>query len=439
MNSNSRRTRPIQKSRLACRFEHSHRAYVETCGRFPRALRGIPTLNKHSQDANHDAGRSPDNQDDSYANLARYGLTDPVRDSFARITANDPELVPGRVARIDGISTFVHANTLDFRAVSTFATIAPGQDEDDSEIEPAQPAVGDWVLVRPGQENDPDTIELVLPRISLLQRKRVMRGKESGDEQILAANITTVFVVQAATYFNSGRLEREIALVWGSGSVPVVVLSKIDLLEDANPAEMVALTESVAPGLEVFAVSGITGEGTDQLRRFVTTGKTVVLIGASGVGKSTLVNQLMGEEVMDTGDVREADDRGRHTTSTRQLLPLPGGGVLIDSPGIRTIGLVAGSEEALAKAFSDIEEFFGECRFRDCAHESEPGCAIAAAIANGTLLESRFESYRRMQRELQHEQTKKDPAEKTDHQKRMRIVARAARQRARLGKRSESD
>ena len=204
-------------------------------------------------------------------------------------------------------------------------------------------------------------------------------------------------------------------------------------------AEVTRLAESAAPGVEVFAVSGITGEGTDLLRRFTATGKTVVLIGASGVGKSTLVNQLMGEEVMDTGETREADDRGRHTTNTRQLLSLPGGGVLIDSPGIRTIGLTAGSEEAIAKTFSEIEEYLGKCRFRNCAHAGEPGCAITEAIAEGRLLRSRLDSYRRLLRELQFEQTKHVAGAKTDHQIMMRIIAKSGRKKNRLDRQPESD
>lgn len=368
-------------------------------------------------------------------NLVQYGLTEPVSARFASITSKDSELVPGRVARVDGISTFVHANSTDYRAVSTFARIAH---DDEFEIEPAQPTVGDWVLIRPGENQDPDEIELVLPRSSLLARKRVQRGKEEGDEQVLAANISTVFIVQAATYFNSGRLEREIALVWGSGATPVVVLSKTDLLEDVEPADVIAEAEISAPGVKVFAVSGITGEGTDPLREYTVAGSSVVLIGASGVGKSTLVNHLMGREAMETGEIREADTRGRHTTVTRQLLPLPNGGVLIDTPGIRSIALVSGSEEALAKTFSEIDEYLGECRFRDCGHNGEPGCAIGDAIEKGDLSSDRFESYKRMGRELEYEETKHNPALKTEHQRRMRVLAKNNRQKSRMNKRKKS-
>lgn len=395
-------------------------------------------MNDSKQNANRDRENPANLRNERYSNLARYGMTDSVEDLFTRINKKEPELVPGRVARVDGITTFVHANSQDFRATSTFARIAH---DDEFEIDPAQPTVGDWVLVRPGENQEPDVIELVLPRSSLLIRKRAMRGSEDGTEQQLAANIDTVFIVQSATYFNPGRLEREIALVWGSGSTPVVVLSKLDLMENAGQsdqegragaAEIIAQAQAMAPGVDVFAVSGITGEGTSQLYDFTTAGKTVVLIGASGVGKSTLVNNLMGEEVMDTGDIRESDTRGRHTTSTRQLLPLVGGGVLIDTPGIRTIGLAAGSEDALAKTFSEIEQYLGMCRFRDCAHDREPGCAIRKAIADGSLLASRFESYKRMERELQHEQTKNDPSALTDHQRRMKTIAKSIRQRNQL-------
>ena len=370
-----------------------------------------------------------------YSSLAQYGLTDEVESRFKTIHEKDAELVPGRVARVDGISTFVHAGTADYRAVSTFARIVH---DDEFEIEPAQPSVGDWVLIRSVKDQDLDEIELVLPRTSLLVRKRVMRGKDEGAEQVLAANISTAFIVQAATYFNSNRLEREIALVWGSGAVPVVILSKSDLLEDVDPADVIEQAKLSAPEVEIFAVSAITGDGVEPLRRFTTAGTTSVMIGASGVGKSTLVNYLMGRKVMDTGEIRESDTRGRHTTVTRQLLPLPGGGVLIATPGIRTIGLVGGSEEALAKTFPEIEQFLGQCKFSDCGHGGEPGCAITQAIKDGRLLASRFESYLRMGRELVHEETKHDPSVKTDHQRRMRVIAKANRQRSKLSKRPGS-
>jgi ribosome biogenesis GTPase len=374
--------------------------------------------------------------DADLSNLVQYGLTEAVQKRLISIITKDPSLVPGRVARVDGISTFVHSISSDYRAVSTFARVAH---EDEFEVEPAQPTVGDWVLIRPGENLDPDEIELVLPRTSLLARKRVQRGKEEGDEQVLAANISTVFVVQAATYFNTNRLEREIALVWGSGATPVVVLSKTDLLDESelDTETVIEQAQLAAPGVEVFAVSGITGDGTDPLRGYTEAGTTVVLIGASGVGKSTLVNHLMGHEAMDTGEIRESDTRGRHTTVTRQLLPLPKGGVLIDTPGIRSIALVSGSEDALAKTFSDVEQYLGKCRFSDCRHSGEPGCAVNEAISSGEFSQSRLESYRRMERELQHEESKHDPTVKTEHQRLMRVIAKGRRQKSRMNKRKK--
>ena len=399
-------------------------------------------MNTFSQEDNLDISKSsPTPADSPLANndlsgLIQFGLTEAANDQFTAIILKDSDLVPGRVARVDGISTFVQTASVDYRAVSTFARIAH---KDEAEIEPAQPTVGDWVLVRLGEDQNPDEIELVLPRISLLSRKRVMRGKEQGDEQILASNINTVFVVQAATYFNPSRLEREIALVWGSGATPVVVITKIDLLEEGQDSTgTVAQAKESAPGVEVFAASGITGDGTESLRKYTEAGTTVVLIGASGVGKSTLVNQLMGQQAMETAEIRESDTRGRHTTVTRQLLRLPNGGVLIDTPGIRTIGLVSGSENALAKTFSDVEEYMWKCRFSDCGHSSEPGCAIAEAIKSGNLSQTRFDSYMRMGRELQFEETKNDAAAKTDHQRRMKVVAKANRQRTKAEKRRKS-
>ena len=327
----------------------------------------------------------------------------------------------------------MHADTGDFRAGSTFARNAT---DVGSEIDPIEPTVGDWVLVRSGDNQDSDEIEFVLPRISLLVRNRSMRGRSEGksDEQILAANVNTVFIVQAANNFNVSRLEREVALAWSSGAVPVIVVSKIDLIREADPLNFLDPVTSAAPEVEVFAVSGLTGVGISALRRFITGGETVALIGASGVGKSTLVNQLIGEEIMDTAGIRKSDTRGRHTTVTRQLLPLSDGGVLIDTPGIRTIGLVEGRVDALAKTFSEIVEFVGRCKFRDCAHEDEPGCAITEAIAVGQLQVSRFESYKRLFHELEDQRDSRGRGMKTDNSREDRIKAITARQQSRLGK-----
>ena len=352
---------------------------------------------------------------------------------FSQICVADSELRPGRVARVDGISTFVHADTGDFRAGSNFAQNITGNR---SEIEPIEPTVGDWVLVRPGDHQYSDEIEFVVPRTSLLIRNRSVRGRSEGksDQQILAANVNTVFIIQAANNLNVSRLEREVALVWSSGAVPVIVVSKIDLIQEVDPINFLAPLASAAPEVEIFAVSGLTGVGIRSLHRFISRGETVALIGASGVGKSTLANQLIGENIMDTVGIRSSDTRGRHTTVTRQLLPLSDGGVLIDTPGIRTIGLVEGRVDALAKTFSEIVEFVGRCKFRDCAHEDEPGCAITQAIAAGQLQTSRFESYKCLLQELDDQRANKDRDTKTDNSREDRIKAITARQQSRLVK-----
>ena len=360
----------------------------------------------------------------SLANLAQYGLTDPVQRRFEKIVSSEPELIPGRVARVDGISTFVHGVSSNYRAVSTTSPRAQAVEVDSEFI---QPTVGDWVLVREGQGSDPDVIDTILPRTSLLSRKRANRSKDQTDEQVLAANVTSVFVVQAATYINIGRLEREIALVWGSGARPVIVISKTDLLDNQAVEVVIAKVMESAPGVEVFPVSGITGDGTDSLSVYTERGSTVVFIGASGVGKSTLVNYLLGSHVMETREIRSTDNRGRHTTVTRQLLPLPGGGVLIDTPGIRSIVLVPGSEPAIAKVFTEVEKYIGTCRFNDCSHENEPDCKVVEAISNGDLSQARFDSYMKMAAETEHAKLNRKPIMKRVNARRARVNAKMTR------------
>ncbi len=375
---------------------------------------------------------SPNNQ--QIDQLTQFGLDDDSRERFNRILSSNDGLVPGRIGRVDGISNYVHCGDIDYRAVSTFARIAH---DDEFEIEPVQPTVGDWVLVRPDLQTERHEIELVLPRKSLLKRKRAMRGDEEGDNQLLAANIDTVFIAQSASYLNGSRLERELAVVWDSGARPVVVLTKSDIVTQDEMDEALDELLTIALDVEVIPVSGITGTGTHALQPFLQPGQTVVLLGASGVGKSTLVNHMMGEEVMDTGEIRESDTRGRHTTTTRQLLSLPSGAALIDTPGIRSIGLSSGSEEALLKTFSEVEQYLGKCRFRDCGHSGEPGCAIGEAIEAGDLIAERFDSYKRMLREIEFEQTKNDPAVKTEQQIRMKKIARSHRQKSKFEKRQQ--
>lgn len=256
----------------------------------------------------------------------------------------------------------------------------------------ALPTVGDWVAVRPGD----GVIEAVLPRRTAFVRHGSANATVG---QVLAANVDVVFVVVAlATSPNLRRLERFLALAWESGAQPVVLLTKADLWDDLP--SVVADVTAAAPGCPVHAVSSVTGLGVDDVRQHLAPGRTVVLLGASGVGKSTLVNHLLGAEHLATTAIR-GDGKGRHTTTHRELIPLPGGAVLIDTPGLRGLQLWD-AEEGLDRAFAEVEALIPYCRFSDCSHRTEPGCAVLAALADGTLAERRWESYQKLQRELRH-------------------------------------
>jgi ribosome biogenesis GTPase len=232
----------------------------------------------------------------------------------------------------------------------------------------------------------------MLPRRSAIVRSSASRSSHG---QVLAANVDTVIVAVSLTAaLNAGRVERLLTLAWDSGARPVVVLTKADLAGDL--AAVRAEVQALAPGADVVAVSAATGEGMDVLAALLT--GTTVLLGPSGTGKSTLANALVGEDVLATGEVRVQDGKGRHTTVRRELIPIPGGGVLIDTPGLRGIGLYDAAD-GLERTFAEIERLARDCRFGDCAHEAEPGCAVRAAIEAGELTERRLSSYRKLQRE----------------------------------------
>lgn len=257
----------------------------------------------------------------------------------------------------------------------------------------AFPTVGDFVRIRYNETGD-SLITKTLPRKSLFSRLDPTPGR---GEQAVAANFDYVFILSSLNHdFKVGRLERYLTLAWQSGGTPVVVLTKKDVAQ--NPEEALCKARNAAPGVDVFAVSAVTGEGLSDLRPFLRPRKTLVFLGSSGVGKSSLVNALAGEKIMETGAIRESDSRGRHTTTHRQLLMLPGGAMVIDTPGMRELGMWD-AEEGLSGAFSDVEEFLGRCKFSDCTHKNEPGCAIRAAIADGSLSEKRWQSYLNLQQE----------------------------------------
>jgi len=258
------------------------------------------------------------------------------------------------------------------------------------------PTVGDFVLIAHNPLGD-STITATLKRKTFFSRKNPTPGY---GEQAVAANFDHVFILQSMNMdFNVRRLERYLTLAWQSGASPVVVLTKADLADD--PGAYLLEAERAAVGVPVHAISAKTGYGMEALVPYLQPGKTLVLLGSSGVGKSSLVNAIAGEHIMDVGGIREDDSRGRHTTTHRQLIMMQSGVMLIDTPGMRELGMWNASG-ALGDTFSDVEAYIGKCRFRDCAHGGEPGCAVRAAIECGELAPERFESYKKLKAEAQY-------------------------------------
>jgi ribosome biogenesis GTPase len=280
------------------------------------------------------------------------------------------------------------------------------------------PTVGDWVVLEPT-----GVIGSILPRRTAFRRMATdasRRGAALDDEQVMAANIDVALLVAGLDNdFNLRRIERYLAVAWSSEVQPVVVLNKADLADDVD-GRLVAV-EAVAPGVPTLPVSARTGEGLDSLRAHLRPGRTAAILGSSGVGKSTLVNALLGEERQRTGEVREDDSRGRHTTTHRELFQLPGGSLLVDTPGIRALEVI-GAEEGVEVAFDDVADFASACRFSDCRHEGEPGCAVRMAIHEGRLSEDRLASARKLERELARVARESDPRARAEHRRRWRVI-----------------
>ncbi|WP_418959742.1 ribosome small subunit-dependent GTPase A [Streptomyces tritici] len=317
--------------------------------------------------------------------LAPYGWDEDWQAAFAPYAAEG--LVPGRVVRVDrGQCDIVTEDGL-VRADTAFVT-------------PHDPlrviCTGDWAAVETA--GTPRYVRAYLPRRTTFARSTSSQRSEG---QVLAANVDhAIITVSLAVELDLGRIERFLALAWESGAAPLVVLSKADLVPDpVTLSHLVEDVQQVAPGVDVLPLSSQTGEGVDTLRAIVG-GGTSVLLGVSGAGKSTLANTLTGEDSMEVQAARDVDGKGRHTTTTRNLLLMPGGGALIDTPGLRGVGLWD-AETGVGQVFAEIEELAADCRFHDCAHESEPGCAVTAAIEDGSLSVRRLESYRKLLRENQ--------------------------------------
>lgn len=314
--------------------------------------------------------------------LGPFGWSDRILALFNEVAR--PGLEPARVVRVER---------------SAVVAVLPDGNERLVRAS-APPAVGDWVAVA-----DQSTVEAVLPRWSA-----VTRADPSGNAvQVLAANVDVVAVTAPADRLKPSRVERELAVAWESGASPVVLLTKADLADHVVLADL----ERRLVGVDVLPTSAVTGEGLDQLHERLRPARTAVLLGPSGAGKSTLANALLGSDRLATGTVRDTDQRGRHTTSSRQLVVLPRGGMLIDTPGLRSLGLTGNA--GVDQAFPDIESLAAGCRFADCRHEVEPGCAVVAAVGAGGLDPARLASYRKLQREVAAEERRTDPLARRAH------------------------
>ncbi|MFI7436189.1 ribosome small subunit-dependent GTPase A [Micromonospora haikouensis] len=319
---------------------------------------------------------------------------DAERAAHARIRAGR---TPGRVARVDrGVCTVLGADG-PLRATLGAAVLA-----DAARDLTRLPCAGDWVLLRAWPDG-PVTVESVLPRRTALVRRTA--GKDASG-QVLAANLDAAAVVEPVhPEPDVARIERLLSLAHFSGATPLVVLTKADLA--ADPAAIARQLAGVAPGVPVLPVSAERGDGLDALRPHVAPGRTLALLGPSGAGKSSLVNALAGAVVMPTQAIRRVDGKGRHTTTWRALVPVPGGGAVLDTPGVRAVGLLDGAA-GLDRAFADIAALATGCRYGDCAHDAEPGCAVRDALAAGELAVRRYDSWRRLQREIAFESRRRE-------------------------------
>ncbi len=343
--------------------------------------------------------------------LAAFGWSDVVGAAFEPFALAGH--VPGRVVAEDRGSYAVRTEAGEVRASVT------GRFRFDAGHDPAAyPAVGDWVAI--GARDDGVSIQAVVPRRTAILRHAP--GNRSV-AQVVGANVDVAFVVASLNAdLNLRRLERYLALAWESGVEPVVVLSKADLAEEVD--EMRAAVEAIAVGATVLTVSAVDGRGMDDLRTRIAPGSTVAFVGSSGVGKSTLLNTLAGEERAAVREIREDDARGRHTTVRRQLHLLPGGGLILDTPGMRELGLWD-ANAGIDRSFADVDELATACRFSDCAHDGEPGCAVRAALASGELEVGRFESWRKLEREVLNLERRVDALARAEERRRWKVIGRS--------------
>jgi ribosome biogenesis GTPase len=347
--------------------------------------------------------------------LERLGMTEALAEAFAPLGAQG--LVPGRV--VAGHTGLLRVHTGDREVLA----VPSGSLRHEARGPADLPAVGDWVALRPPEGGSPAAVQAVLPRRTAFVRRA------AGDRpvvQVLASNVDTVFLVMGLDGdFNPRRLERTLVLAWESGAEPVVLLNKADLCPEVEARR--AEIQAVARGVPVLVVAAKAGQGLDGLAPWLAPGRTVALLGSSGVGKSTLVNRLLGREKQKTREVRKHDQRGRHATTHRELVPLPGGGLLLDTPGLREIQLWSDGA-GLEATFEDVRELAAACRFTDCAHASEPGCAVRTAVEEGRLAAERLASFRKLQAELRALEIREDPFKRREERSRWKAIYKSLRQ-----------
>lgn len=351
--------------------------------------------------------------------LVPFGWTDTLATTFHERNPGPGE--PGRIVAATRGLVLAQSDAGEFCCAPT------GRFRERLKAEGLLLCAGDWIALHPQPGTRKALIHDLLPRGASLTRQDPGPG---GRRQWLAANLDVVLLLMGLDRnFNLPRLERLLALAWGSGARPVVVLTKADL-QDRTPAHL-ARVEAMAPGVQVLAVSSVSGHGLAEARACLPPGHTGVMVGSSGVGKSTLLNALAGQELRRTQAIRATDGRGRHTTSLRELFLLPGGGCLIDTPGLREVGLAAEGAD-LDAAFLDVAGIAVHCRFRDCAHGSEPGCAVQAALGEGRLDPSRYRNYLRLRREVAFEVARSDELRWREREQKWRTISR-------INKRSRKD
>lgn len=347
--------------------------------------------------------------------LFHLGWTPALADTFAPFAGEG--LVPGRVAL-----EHTHIYRVITEAGESLARVS-GRLRHRATARADFPAVGDWVAVQPPEHSGDSRIVAVLPRRSRFSRRA---AGDPTEEQVVAANIDTVFLVAGLDGdFNPRRIERYLLVAVESGASPVVVLNKADLADDA--AAMADVVRASVGDVPVHVVSCQVPGGVDLLRQYLGTGQTAALLGSSGVGKSTIVNRLVGQDLLKTVEVRESDSRGRHTSTARQMIVLPEAGVLIDTPGMRELQLWDSGD--VRDAFGDIDELASGCRFRDCRHREEPGCAVLDAVLSGALARGRLESYHKLQNEQAFHARQLDQRTQIEERRRWKVLTKAAQKR----------